>query len=418
MNYRQESISIKEKILQYRRHFHMYPEVSTKEFQTAEYIAKELTNMGIKIIQRGASPQEIGKEIYTKEGKETILKYGDPLPGVVGLMKGDLEGPTVALRADMDALAMEEKNDLPYSSQNKGIMHACGHDAHMAILLGTAQLLARKRKNLKGNVKFIFQPSEEIIGGAVPLIKDGVLKNPDVDVIFGLHMDPSYKVGEVGISYGETMAASDRLIIKIFGKSSHGASPELGTDAIVIAGHILVAFQSLMARMKSPLESAVLSFGTIHGGQQPNSLAEEVMIRGILRTFNPKVRKEIIQNMQQILTGVTQAYGGSFEFTREKSYDSLINDKDSVIFLEETFKDIIGKEKIKVLEKPRTIVEDFAYYLKEVPGAFFFLGSGNPQKDTQHPLHSSNFNIDEDALELGVALMTALTLNYLDKKTL
>lgn len=418
MDYLKESSSIKECIVEYRRHFHMYPEVSTKEFQTAEFVAKELEKMGIKIIKNGVRPQEIEEEIYTKKGKETLIKRGDPLPGIVGLLEGDSKGKTVALRADMDALAVEEKNNLTYLSKKEGIMHACGHDAHMAILLGTAKILSMNREKLKGNVKFIFQPSEEIVGGAVPMIKDGVFQNPDVDVIFGLHMDPSYKIGEVGISYGETMASSDRLIIKIFGNSSHGATPDLGTDAIIVAGHVLVALQSLMTRMKSPLNPAVLSFGMIHGGEQPNSVAEEILLRGILRTFNSETREQIIQNMQQILTGITQAFGGTYEFVREKSYDSLINDKDSVVFLEETLEKIIGKDKIRELEKPRTIVEDFAYYLQEIPGAFFFLGSGNPEKDTQYPLHSSKFNIDEDALEIGAAVMTALVMEYLDKTAL
>lgn len=412
MNCIAEAKAIREELIQLRRHFHMYPERSGQEFNTADFVASKLEEMGIKILSRGARPQEIVKEIYTRDGKEVVTKTGEPLPGVVGLLEGKLPGKTVALRADMDALVVDEKNDVPYKSRNDGFMHACGHDAHMAILLGAARVLSSQRENLQGNVKFIFQPSEELVGGAEPMIQDGVLDQ--VDAIYGLHMDPAYKTGEIGISYGETMASSDRLIIKVRGKSSHGAYPHLGSDTLVISGHVLVALQSVMSRMKDPLESGVLSFGLIQGGEQPNSIAEEVTIRGILRTFNPQVREEAIANINSILDGVTRAYHGSYEFTREKSYDSLINHRDHVEFLKETAAGIIGSDSIKELEKPRSIVEDFAYYLQKVPGAFFFLGSGNSEKDTEYPLHSTKFDIDEDSLEIGVALMSGVTVDFLN----
>lgn len=415
MEYIEEARTMKQELIQLRRHFHMYPEHSGKEFGTADYIANKLEALGIKIIKRGARPQEIVREVYTPAGSETIVKTGEPLPAVVALIEGKLPGKTVALRADMDALAVDEKNDLPYKSKNEGFMHACGHDAHMTILLGAAMLLQKKRDSMRGNVKLIFQPSEEFVGGAEPMISDGVLKNPDVDAIFGLHMDPDYRTGEICVSYGETMASSDRLIIKVRGKSTHGAYPHQGSDALVMAGHVLVGLQAVMSRMKDPLESGVLSFGLIQGGEQPNSIAEEVTIRGILRTFNPEVREQAIANINRVLDGVTRAYNGSYEFTREKSYVSLINNRAMAEHLRQTAAGIIGIDNIKELAKPRSIVEDFAYYLQEVPGAFFFLGSGNPDKNSEYPLHSSQFDIDEDALETGVALMTAAAMGYLAK---
>ena len=415
MGLSKEIKALRDEIVEYRRRFHMYPEVSNKEYETANFIVSELEKMGVKVVKQGTQPQEIVKEIYTNNDKKTVTIQGESLPGVVGLIEGKYPGKTVAIRADMDALAVEEKNDVPYRSKKQGVMHACGHDAHMAMALGVAAYLSKQKDQIKGNVKLIFQPAEEYVGGAVPMIRDGVLENPKVDAIFGLHMDPGYKTGEIGISYGETMASSDRLIIKIKGKSTHGASPHQGIDAVVIAGQALVAMQAVMSRMKSPLESGVLSFGTIHGGEQPNSIAEEVVIRGILRTFKPEVREKAIEDIYKVLKGVTEAFGGSFEFTREKSYDSLCNDKKMVEFLKETAKDIIGEENIKELEKPRTIVEDFAYYLQEVPGAFMFLGTGNEEKDSCHPLHSSQFNIDEDSLEIGVAIMSAVIMKYLNQ---
>ena len=386
--------SIRTKVIEYRRHFHMYPELSRKEFETAEYIAVKLESFGIEV-KRGV---------------------GTPLPGVTGLLRGSGDGRTVALRADIDALAVPEKRDNPYCSRKPGIMHACGHDAHAAILLGAAELLSKHREELNGNVLFIFQPSEELLpGGALPMIQAGVLENPQVDAIFGLHMDPSYSAGQLGISYGETLGSSDKLTIKIIGKSAHGANPHQGVDAIVVAAHALVALQSMMSRAKDAFSPAILSFGVIKGGEQPNVIAEEVILSGMARSLNSQMREELIAKMHTILKGITEAFGAAYEFTREKSYDSLVNDNEMVEFVRETASTIIGPDSVKQLEQPRLIVEDFSYYLQRVPGAFSFLGCGNISKGITEPLHSSRFDLDEDALQIGVAIQTAIAVNYLKR---
>ena len=393
MNYLAEARKLREKMIANRRHFHMYPELSGKETATAEFIAGKLQQLGLEV--------KIG--------------VGSPMPGVVGILRGKNPGKTVALRADMDALGLEEQSNHSFRSKNDGVMHACGHDAHMAILLGAGELLAARRDELNGNVKLIFQPSEEFGGGAVPMIDDGVLEDPIVDAIFGLHMDPSYPVGEVAVSYGETLAASDRLVIKIRGKSAHGATPHMGVDPIVIAAHAIIAMQTVVTRERDPLDAAVLSFGIIQGGHQQNVIADEVMLSGILRTFNPVVREEMIKNIQIVLDGIAASFKTTCEFTRNRSYDSLINHDQMVDFVKETAKSLLGENCVQKLPKPRLIVEDFAYYLQKKPGAFFFLGCGNTERGITQPLHSSLFDLDEESLVIGAAMQAALAAEFLQQ---
>lgn len=391
MDFLDEANQIKEKVIQFRRYFHRNPELSGLEFNTAKKISEVLETLGIEVTNN----------------------IGAPFPGVVGLLRGPKPGPTVALRADMDALRQQEKRDSDYKSKIDGAMHGCGHDAHMAIQLGAAEILSKHRNELKGNVKFIFQPSEEINGGAVPMICDGVLDDPEVDAIFGLHVDGSFKTGQAALSYGETMASSDRLIIHILGRSTHAAYPHEGVDAIVIAAHVLIALQSLISREKDAFHPTVLSFGIIEGGKQPNAICEDVLIRGILRTLNPDTREMLIKRVEETIGFITKAFQGGYEFVREKSYDSLINHDQIVDFQKDICSRIIGEDHIRFLPRARMITEDFAYYLQKVPGAMLFLGTGNPLKDTELPLHNSSFDIDEDALTVGIAIQTALAFEYL-----
>lgn len=393
MNYLEEARTLQDKIVANRRYLHMYPELSGKETATADFIAEKLRQLGL----------------------EVTTGIGAPMPGVVGVLRGSKTGKTVALRADMDALGLMEQCDSAFRSKNDGVMHACGHDAHMAILLGAAELLAAHRSELNGTVKFIFQPSEEFGGGAVPMIVDGVLDNPEVDAIFGLHMDPSYQVGEIAVSYGETLAAADRLVIKIKGKSAHGATPHLGVDPVVVAAHAIIAMQTVISRERDPLDAAVLSFGIIQGGHQQNVIADEVMLSGILRTLNPVVREETIKNIQLVLDGIAVAFKTTCELTRNRSYDSLINDNRMVDFVKEIAGNLLGESNVRQLPKPRLIVEDFAYYLQKKPGAFFFLGCGNTAKGITQPLHSSLFELDEEALLIGTAIQAALVTNFLQQ---
>lgn len=393
MDYLEEAKAIKTNLVNWRRHFHMYPEVSGQEFETANYIADELRMLGLEVATQVASP----------------------LPGVVGLLRGKAPGKTVALRADMDALVIEEKNEVLYKSKREGVMHACGHDGHMAVLLGAAKLLADHKNEIKGNVKFIFQPSEERDGGAVPMINAGVLENPPVDVVFGLHMDPTFKAGEIGVCYGETLAASDRINIKIKGKSAHGAIPNESVDAMFVAAHLILALQGVISRQKDPLSPGVLSFGLIQGGKQQNVISEEVLLQGILRTFNPQVREDCIKNIEHIVNILPQSFRASGEFIRIKSYDSLINHDKYVDFIKETAGQLFGAQCIKKLKQPRLIVEDFAYFLKQRPGAFYFLGCGTEGKDNP-PLHNSMFTINEESLVIGAALQAALATRFINCK--
>ncbi len=391
MDYIDEARAIKDVIVGYRRHFHMYPEASGEEVNTAAFIADKMKELGLAV----------------------TCQVGAPLPGIVAILHGEGgPGKTIAFRADMDALHIEEANEVPYKSRQAGLMHACGHDGHMAVLLGAATLLAQHKSLLKGNVKFIFQPQEEIYGGAVPMIDDGVMENPHVDAIFCLHMDPSIQAGHIGIRHGETLASSDRLIIKIFGKSAHGATPHLAVDPIVVSAHALLALQSVISREKDPLKDAVMSFGIIQGGHQPNAIADEVLLRGILRTFDADVREKVIHDIEAVLQGVTAAFHSTFRFTREKSYDSLINDDGMVDFLKTAAGNFMDG-KIEDVSLPRMTVDDFAYYLHKARGAYYFLGCGNKEKGITQPLHNSSFDIDEEALVTGTAVQTALAMQYL-----
>lgn len=394
MDFLKEAEEIAEKVISIRRHLHQYPEVSGQEFKTAEYIMKCLDELGI-----GYEPN-----------------IGKPYPGVVGIIKGKYPGKTIALRADMDALRQNELRECGYKSMNEGAHHGCGHDVHMAIQLGAAILLQRHREELHGNVKLIFQPCEEAQGGAVPMIRDGCLEEPQVDEIFGLHVDSSIPTGTVLLSYGETFASSDRLRIKIRGKSSHGAYPHEGIDAIMVASHVIVALQSLISRMKDALSPAVLSFGIMQGGTAPNVVCEEVEIRGILRTLDENTREDINEKIEKVIEGITISFGAHYEFIRERSHASLVNHVSSVDYQKEIASKIFGANNVMFLEKPRLIVEDFSYYLQKTKGSFWLLGTGNEKKNTCYPLHSTYFDVDEEAIRFGVAMQTSLVYDRLERR--
>lgn len=384
-----EAASLQNQVVEYRRFIHQHPELSKNEFQTAELVSGVL--------------QELGMEVRRN--------VGAPYPGVVGLLRGANSGPTVALRADMDALPITEQVDTPFKSQEAGKMHACGHDAHVAIALGAAHLLAAHRNELHGNVQFIFQPNEEVEGGAVPMIRDGALDN--VDTIFGLHVDPEYQSGDIVLGYNTVMAASDRLTIRILGKGTHGAYPHRGIDAIAVAGHFLCAVQNLVSRETDPLDSAVITFGAINGGTVGNIVCDSVELKGILRTLNPKTRERMIHRIEEVLSGVCQAFACTYEFTRAKSHTATINNNELVDFAKKIGTDLFTSKRVLPLPGSRMGVEDFSFYLERVPGVFWFLGIGNPKKNSQYPWHSPMFSIDEDALASGVAMQSALVYNYL-----
>lgn len=377
-------------LVEVRRDFHAYPEFGMEEFRTKDKICEYLDEMGIP------------------------YQAGIANTGVVGLIQGEQDGKTVALRADMDALPILEKNDIPYKSTVDGKMHACGHDAHMTVLLGAAKLLQENKHLLKGNVKLLFQPAEETVGGAEPMIKEGALENPKVDAVFGLHVDPAIPVGKIGVKYGQMNASSDTITITVKGKNAHGAYAYMGKDAIVIAAGVISALQTIVSRSVDARESAVISIGTIHGGTQGNIVADEVKLVGTVRTLTPEIRRGVLQKLEETVTYVAKGLGGEAVLSVEPGYTSLINNDEMVDIVKESGEALIGKENVNLLSRPSLGVEDFAFFAKAVPGAFFRLGVRNDEKGIVHDVHTPFFNIDEKSLKIGVAMQVWNVFSFLE----
>ena len=386
------SQGIKEEVVSWRRHIHMYPELSGQEFKTARFVAEKLREFGVDQVVEGFKGST----------------------AVVGLIKGRGE-KTVALRADMDALPTVEKTGKAYASRIEGVMHSCGHDAHTAILLGAAKVLCQLRDYLKGNVKLIFQPCEERndCKGAKWLVENGVLEEPKVSVIFGLHVFPELPVGFVGTKSGALLASSDVFRIKILGKSTHASRPHLGIDPVLMAAQAVNTLHHIVSRYVDPLEPAVLTIGKIEGGFAENVIPDEVSLEGTIRTLNNEVRERIPKLIEKALWGITTAYGGAFKFHFEEGTPPLINDKETTEFVLRETGELLGEDKVVVLEKPTMGGEDFSVYLQRVPGVFIRLGVRNEEKGITYPLHNSKFDIDEDALPVGVAVESYLALRWL-----
>lgn len=375
-------------LVEMRRHMHMYPEIGLNEIETSKYISSLLTKMGIEIVDLG-------------------LKTG-----VVGLIEGEKPGPTIALRADIDALPIEEDTNLEYRSRHDGIMHACGHDVHTTCLLGAAKLLLTHRRNLCGNVKLLFQPAEETDEGAKYLIKMGALE--DVKVIFGLHNAPEIPVGQVGLISGPLMAATDRFVLKIKGVAGHGAQPQTTKDPIVATAAIIQALQTIVSRNVSPLESVVISCGSIHGGDAYNVIPEKVEIMGTIRTFNPMLRESMKEKIETLAFQIASGYGTSTEMEYYKDLPALINPEELTVFCRESAKEVFGEQNV-ICPTPSMGSEDFAIYQQHVPGVFMFLGVGNKEMGIDKPWHNPQFMVDERGLLFGTALLAQLALDYLKK---
>ena len=374
-----------------RRQIHKNPELGFCETNTAGLVAGKL--------------RELNLEVAEKVGRT----------GVVGLLKGNRPGKTVALRADMDALPIQEQKETEYASCNKGVMHACGHDAHTAMLLGAAMLLASMREQIAGQVKFIFQPcEEEPPGGAIEMIRAGVLEKPKVDAIFGLHVEPMYPAGFIGYKEGTMMAAVDNFRLDIIGKGGHGASPHMGTDAIVTAAEVISALQTIPSRKINPLEPVVISIGTIEGGRKDNIIADRVAMSGTVRTLNPGLREQIPVMMENIIGSVTKAHNATYSLHYEHSYPPLVNDSGMVELIREVAREIAGKDRVMPVAAPTMGGEDFAYYTQMVPGAFVNLGVGFRNREN-YSLHHPCFDIDEQALPVGTALLAGTALKYLER---
>jgi amidohydrolase len=372
-------------VVEWRRDFHRNPEVAFQEKRTASVIRQYLENLGIPVT----------------ECAETGLR---------GVLQGDPGGKTVALRADMDALPLKEEGDKEYISQNPEAAHCCGHDGHMAILMGAVKLLSERKNEFKGNVIFLFQPSEERIpGGAKRMIEEGALEG--VDTIFGLHLWVPLPTGVVGVVKGPMMAQPDAFTIIVRGKGGHGSMPHQTVDPILVASQIVVNAQSIVSRNMDPLKPAVVSFGTIEGGTIYNIIPSEVRLTGTVRSFEPEIKNIAKKRIEEIAEGTAKAMGASVEFSYEEGYPPLVNDETMANFVLDVAKRTLGKDKVVDID-PVMGGEDFAYFLEKVPGAFLFLGAGDGM---DFPHHHPAFDIDENVLPQGVLLMTSLALEYLNQ---
>jgi len=370
-------------LVEWRRDFHRHPELANQEHRTSSVVRGFLEELGLPV--RAAAGT-----------------------GLVAVLEGGSAGRTVALRADMDALPLREEGAKEYISLNPGACHACGHDGHMAILMGTARILARRRGHLRGRVVFLFQPSEERIpGGAPRMIEEGALEG--VDAVFGLHLWQMLPTGMVACLKGPMMAAPDEFTIKVIGRGGHGSAPHLTVDPIVAAAHLVVNFQSIVSRNVDPLRSAVLTVGTIAGGTVFNIIPCEAVLTGTVRSFDPAVRELMERRIREVTAGTCAAFGAASEIEYVRGYPALVNDPAMAEFVLETTRQVLGESAVADLD-PVMGGEDFAYFLRERPGAFFFFGMGD---GTRFPHHHPGFDLDEKALPQATLLMSALALRYL-----
>lgn len=400
----QQAIEIEQKVITWRRHFHQYPELSNREFKTAAYVAEHLKGLGLEI--------------------QTQVAH----TGVVALLKTGKPGPVIALRADMDALPVTERNNLPFASKEKaifneqetGVMHACGHDSHTAILMAVAEILSKNKSELRGTIKFIFQPAEEGApkgeeGGADLMVKEGVLENPKVDVIFGLHIQGIRKLGQIAYKPAGMMASSDWFTIKVHGKQSHGSAPWLGVDPIVISAQIILGIQTIVSRqVELTKEAAVISVGTIHSGIRQNIIPEYAELTGTIRTFDATMQKDIHEKLKRTVTNIAESGGATAEIEINQMTPVTFNDPALTEKMVGSLVKAVGES--NVIRIPAvTGSEDFAYYQQKVPGFFFFVGACPPEVDpSKAPSHHTpDFMMDERGMLPGLKAMLNITLDYM-----
>ena len=376
-DFRTQADAMLAQLIAWRRDFHQHPELGFQETRTSSIVAGHLNDLGIEV------QQGVGRT------------------GVVGIVDGAGDGPTVLLRFDMDALPIQEISDAPYRSQHAGVMHACGHDGHTAIGLGVATLLSRQRQRLFGRVKLIFQPAEEGLGGAMAMIQDGVLQQPAPDYAFGLHLWNQLAFGQVAIQAGPLLAAADEFSLTIIGRGSHCAMPHEGIDAVVVAAQVVMALQTIVSRLVDPTETAVLTIGTIHGGQAFNVLAGDVTMTGTVRTFDANIRQQVWQGIETLVHGICQAYGATFALQQAGcAAPATVNDPRATATMRQAAQALADATQVTPI-KPLMIAEDMSEFLQRVPGCFALLGAG----PHPHPHHNAGFDFDERALPVGVALL-------------
>lgn len=379
-----------EEVTTIRRHFHRYPELSFREFETAKYISARLDEMGISYVG------------------------GVAKTGIIGLINGnDPDRKLVALRADMDALPLKEKNNVDYCSATEGAMHACGHDAHMACLLGAARILNELKDKFSGSVMLVFQPSEEYYpGGAKVMIEEGVFNDRKPDAIFSQHVFPELDAGKIGMRPGKYMASTDEVHITVKGKGGHAAIPDKVVDPVLIASHIVVSLQQIVSRKSSPTMPTVLSFGRIIGDGKTNIIPDEVKLEGIIRTFSEEWRTDIKEEIKRISCGLAESMGGSCEVHIEQGYPAVINDEELTGRAWKHVQNYLGEGQPELLDM-RMTAEDFSYYQKIMPGCFYRLGTRNTSRGINSNLHSATFDIEESSLENGMGVLAWLAISEL-----
>lgn len=404
----QQAKALEPKLIEWRRHFHQNPELSNRETKTGARIAEQLRALGLEV------------------------QYPVAKTGVVAILKGGKPGPVVGLRADMDALPVTERNSLPFASKAKdtfngmetGVMHACGHDGHMSILLGVAEVLSKNKSDLKGTVKFIFQPAEEGAppgeeGGAYLMIKEGVLENPKVDVMFGLHIQSLVPLGTVAYRPEGLMASVDNLNIKVKGRGAHGATPWDSVDPIVVSSQIILGLQTIVSRQTELTKAAaVITVGSLHGGIRRNIIPEEATMEGTIRTFDATMQKQVHEKIRKTAVNIAESAGATADVTIDILYPVTYNDAVLTKLMAPSLERAAGKENAKVVA-PVTMAEDFSFFQQKVPGLFFFLGAypADMKLTAQPTHHTADFMIDERCLVTGVKSLVTLTTDYMYLKT-
>ena len=377
------------KVYDIRHQIHMNPELGFEEYETSKLVASELEKLGIEV---------------TKNVAKT---------GVVGLIKGGYPGKTVALRADMDALRINEEGDYEFKSKNPGVMHACGHDGHTASLLGVAMMLNEMKDELHGNVKLIFQPAEEVEGGALPMIKEGVLENPKVDAVFGGHLWGSIEEGKVAVKHGAMMASPDIFTIKINGKGGHAGVPHASVDPVPIMAQVITALQTIVSRKNDPTNPLVISCCNVHSGECHNAIPTEALIQGTVRTLNNDTRDFAEETIEKFVKGIVESQGASYEFEFIRQFPPLVNDKNMADVLEKAAKKIVGDENVFELATPSMGGEDFAFYTEEVPSSFAFVGM---TKDVENPIlhHNAKFAWEDNNMKNLAQTLAQVAIDFLN----
>ena len=386
-NIAQDVAGLNDQLIATRRDFHRHPELSFQERRTGEIVANRLDELGWKV------------------------KRGVAETGVVGLLEGSGPGKTVMVRVDIDALPIQEPKDRPYSSLVDGVMHACGHDGHTAVGMAVAELLSRYKDSIKGQIKLVFQPAEEIMSGAIKMIEEGVMKNPDVDRVLSFHLWSGLPVGQVVSQAGPIFSSADEIRITARGRGGHGGMPHLSVDPIIIASHIITSLQTILSREIAPTQTAVLGFGTIHGGTAFNVVSDQVELSGTVRTLDDSVREFVLRRTEEIASAVAKGLRGEAQFQHVRGAPAVVNDESVARLVAEVATPIVGEDNVVSIPPPQ-VGDDATFFLREAPGCYFLVGCANSQRGITASHHNAQFDIDEDSLPLATRILTEATLRY------